>query len=190
MAYIRSVSFALVVAAVASAFMLAGSSPLNDQEAPPQLLTNQSADPTHPVQLIIPRLNIDAAVEHVGLDAVGQMAVPSHAEDVAWYQPGTVPGQAGNAVISGHLDSATGPAVFFELASLTPGDEITVVSNAGATISFIVERVVTYPRFAIPLATIFGPTADKRLTLVTCGGQFNNKSQLYSHRTVVYTTAR
>lgn len=191
LSYIRSVCAALTGVIVIGTIMIASARLLNDQETIPAEPPNRdTGNPEYPARLLIPALDIDSHVEHVGLDEAGQMAVPAQAENVAWYKRGASPGQVGNAVIAGHLDSVTGPAVFFELGSLRSGDEVAVISAAGETRTFIVEQVATYSQYAIPLANIFGPTDGMRLVLVTCAGQFNNQTQLYSHRTVVYATAK
>src|SRR5687768_1091778 len=64
-----------------------------------------------PSLLTIPTLDINAAIEHVGLDQQKRMDVPQDVNNVAWYKLGPLPGQPGNAVLAGHLDSKTGPAV-------------------------------------------------------------------------------
>jgi sortase (surface protein transpeptidase) len=48
-----------------------------------------------------------------------------------WFTGGPMPGQLGPAVIAGHVDSRTGPAVFHRLRDLRPGDQIRVRDGAG-----------------------------------------------------------
>ena len=40
------------------------------------------------------------------------MGVPKGFDTVGWFGEGTKPGAPGNAVMAGHVDSKTGPAVF------------------------------------------------------------------------------
>jgi hypothetical protein len=47
-------------------------------------------------------------------------------------------GEAGPAVIVGHVDSRRGPAVFFRLRDLRPGDRIVVGLDGGAARSLMV----------------------------------------------------
>src|SRR3982074_2524002 len=58
-----------------------------------------------PMKLQIPSISVDSPVEQVGVDKSGNMDVPKQLADVAWYSPGVVPGQPGDAVIAGHKDS-------------------------------------------------------------------------------------
>lgn len=138
--------------------------------------------------LIIPKIEVEAEVEFVGLDGEGRMDVPQQVSNVAWFSLGAKPGEAGNAVIAGHLDDARGqPAVFYRLNSLNPGDEIMIVDNGGKSYKFqVIERVV-YPTDSFPLEKIFGEGSKPRLNLITCEGTFNRLSRNYSHRTVIFS---
>lgn len=56
-----------------------------------------------PVRLKIPKINIDAAIESVGLTPEGAMDVPKSHTNVAWFNLGPRPGEQGSAVINGHF---------------------------------------------------------------------------------------
>lgn len=141
-----------------------------------------------PVRLRIPALDIAASVQKVGLTPTGEMGIPSNYTDVAWYQGGARPGAPGNAVIDGHLDSKTGPAVFWKLGNLQPGDEIFVTTADGTELRFVVTGSETYPTADAPRYKIFGPAAAPGLNLITCDGTFNRDVRQYDQRLVVYTT--
>jgi sortase (surface protein transpeptidase) len=141
-----------------------------------------------PQRLTIPRLRIDTTVEQVGLTQDGAMDVPKSYDTVGWYNLGVRPGQPGNAVMAGHLDSKTGPAIFWRLKELRPGDEITVVSDDGLERRFIVQRLENYRYDQAPLERIFGTSSEFALNLITCGGSFDRRSQNYDQRLVVFTT--
>src|SRR4051812_34701143 len=79
-----------------------------------------------PVRVKIPIIGVDAAVEQVGKTPDGAMDVPHDYSETAWYNLGPRPGEPGNAVIDGHVDSTTGKAVFWDLRKLTRGDRIVV----------------------------------------------------------------
>lgn len=68
-----------------------------------------------PLRLSLPRLRIDADVEQVGLAPDGAMDVPERFDTVGWYRLGARPGELGNAVLAGHLDAKTAPAIFWRL---------------------------------------------------------------------------
>lgn len=113
------------------------------------------------------------------------MDVPKRWENVAWYKPGYEPGVPGNAVIAGHLDSDTGPAVFWNLKSLTPGDVVSIVNDRGETVRFAVKTSEVYFADDAPLLRIFGPSDTARLNLITCDGAFDKEARKYDRRLVV-----
>lgn len=150
-----------------------------------------SLDPviTEPVRVEIPRLAITAAVEDVGLDEEKRMDVPKQDENVAWYTLGPRPGEAGSAVIAGHYDAKTGgPAIFYKLDQVKTGDIITVTTEDQRQLEFKVTRVATHDDATFPIEEVFdfSPTG-KRLTLITCRGTFDQATQNYSQRLVVYS---
>ncbi len=115
------------------------------------------------------------------------MGVPSNYTDVAWYERGPTPGTPGNAVIAGHLDSTTGPAVFYRLEDLNPGDEIFTVTADGQEFRFIVITEEVYNADDAPLERIFGNAVRSHLNLITCDGAFDRSVREYDKRLVVFT---
>jgi sortase A len=140
-----------------------------------------------PVTLRIPSINVTAAVEHVGRTDSGAMDEPKEWQNVAWYEPGTRPGEKGNAVMAGHLDSDSGKAIFWDLHLLTPGDVVEVVDDRGETIQFAVKEVRKMLDADAPVKEIFGKSDVSRLNLITCGGKWDEKTQRYDKRLVVFT---
>jgi hypothetical protein len=141
-----------------------------------------------PITLRIPKIGVNAPVESVGLDSTGAMATPTTAFRVAWYDGGPVPGQPGNAVIDGHLDSRIyGLAVFWYLYKLVPGDTVEVEMPGNRVLTFVVQRVAVYPYDDAPLNEIFGPSDTPHLNLITCSGIFDRSNHNYDRRRVVYT---
>src|SRR5271154_2623229 len=76
----------------------------------------------------IPGIGVAAPVIELGGPRSGAIAVPTFAQvgDVGWYRYGAIPGQHGNAVLLGHVDTYQGPAVFYNLYRLLPGDQVEV----------------------------------------------------------------
>lgn len=140
-----------------------------------------------PAELIIPKLNIDTSIESVGIDPFGNMDVPKDEENAGWYKYSVLPGDTGNAVMAGHLDSKTGPAIFYKLADLDVGDEIIVRSTLGQTKTFTVTATKIYSNTNFPSQVVFGPTDARRLNLITCTGVFNRASMHYNQRIVVFS---
>lgn len=150
-----------------------------------------------PARLRIDALHIDAPVMNVGATPDGKMDAPvskavnsPYWTSAFWYAPGAAPGEAGNAVIAGHVDRIGGnPAVFWSLKSLKSGDVIVVVRQDQQALHFVVERVVNYPANTVSkdvLNTIFGPTSGHHLNLITCSGAWTGRG--YDQRLVVFTT--
>jgi sortase (surface protein transpeptidase) len=82
-----------------------------------------------------------------------------------------------------------GPAVFWELRHLAPGDRLTVTGADGVARRFRVSAVEAYPADAVPLERVFGAADEPRLNLVTCGGRYDPAAQDYEERLVVYSEA-
>jgi hypothetical protein len=142
-----------------------------------------------PVRLHIARLGIDASIVPVALTPAGAMDVPGRADDVGWFSPGARPGNGGNAVLTGHLDTvANTPGVFWELHQLAEGDVIDIVDDRNAVHHFRVERQRVFPVDRMPLPEIFGNASGSLLQLITCDGAWQQSHHRYDERLVV--TAR
>jgi sortase family protein len=138
-----------------------------------------------PTRLRIDRLGIDARVEIKRVNRYNVMEVPDWPFEVAWYSFTTRPGGPGNAVFSGHVDSAqTGPAVFWQLATVGPGDVIEVFDAAGSGARYQVAWVRIFSLAAIPMGSVIGPNAADAITVITCAGQYRPGSG-YPDRLVV-----
>ncbi|MGD6817222.1 sortase domain-containing protein [Metabacillus sp. 84] len=143
-----------------------------------------------PAKVEIPSIEVSADMEHVGTLPSGQMDVPKDDRNAAWYNPGTKPGDKGNAVLAGHVDNKTGPAVFFDLKKLEKGDEIIVKDDKGKEIVFVVKNKASYGRTDAPLNEIFGSSDKRNLNLITCTGTFDRENGTHEERLVVYTELR
>ncbi|MEU1239667.1 class F sortase [Micromonospora parva] len=144
-----------------------------------------------PTSIEIPRIGVDATIMSLGTNPDGTVQVPplDKADQAGWYEPGASPGETGNAVIVGHVDSAVlGPAVFFDLGALTPGDTITVRRADGVPASFTVDSVTSYPKTGFPTELVYGPSDRPGLRVVTCGGQFDQAAKSYPDNIVVFAT--
>lgn len=148
-----------------------------------------SAPPNQPInpagsQLVISKININAAIENVGVDQNNNMAVPTKPMDVGLYSPGPQPGQPGDAVIDGHLDWYNLPqAVFYNLGQLQPGDEIDIVAG-GHTIRYAVTDRAIYSYTDHPVG-LFSKGGPSRLSLITCAGAWDKGKSTYTQRLVV-----
>ncbi len=154
------------------------------RSAPPTPAPTGAPPVAAPVRLTIPKIGLDALVEPVGVDAAGNLAVPSNPADVAWYRQGPAPGHTGDAVIDGHLDWTTGPAVFWHLGELQAGDELDVLSQSGVRLRFIVSDVARYPYASHPPG-LFAAGGPAELSLITCAGSWDRSRKTYLERLVV-----
>ncbi|MFI5929401.1 class F sortase [Micromonospora sp. NPDC051543] len=155
-------------------------------EAAPTALTRSA-----PTTIEIPRIGVDATIMSLGTNPDGTVQVPplEQADQAGWYEPGASPGETGNAVIVGHVDSAKlGPAVFFDLGALVPGDTITVRRADGQPATFRVDSVKSYPKTSFPTELVYGPNDRPGLRVVTCGGQFDETVRSYPDNVVVFAT--
>ncbi|MGI5215015.1 class F sortase [Plantactinospora sp. CA-290183] len=144
-----------------------------------------------PTRITIPKIKVNAKIMSLGLNADGTVQVPplKEAQNAGWYKPGPSPGEIGNSVVVGHVDSAEiGPAVFFRLGALRRGDRIQVARKDGTVVTFTVDSVKSYPKTAFPTELVYGAADTPRLQVVTCGGTFDSKRRSYPNNIVVSAT--
>jgi sortase family protein len=139
-----------------------------------------------PVWLTIPALGVKAPIVTLGLNRNGTLQVPSSTKVVGWYTNSPRPGATGSAVIAGHVDSRSGPGVFFWLHSMHRSERIYVRRADGTLAVFTVTAVRTYAKARFPTATVYGPVPDAELRLITCGGTFDYARGSYLSNVVVY----
>jgi hypothetical protein len=139
-----------------------------------------------PVSLSIPAIGVHTRLIRLGLTARGTLQVPASTSVAGWYTGSPRPGQAGSAVIAGHIDSYLGPGVFFRLRLLRPGDRIYVRNADGTLAVFDVYAEHSYPKDRFPTQQVYGPAPDPELRLITCGGTFNPAIGSYLNNVVVY----
>lgn len=140
-----------------------------------------------PSLLRIPAINLSVGFEApLGVDAEGSLEVPKGYEKVGWYKYGPTPGEIGPAVILGHIDSYKGPAVFYDLRKLKVGDDVFVDREDGKTVTFVVEKIETYPQSDFPTQTVYGNIDYAGLRLITCAGIYNKGTKRFSHNLVVF----
>jgi hypothetical protein len=146
--------------------------------------------PSAPTRLRIPAIAVDTALQPLGLLPDGSLQPPSSWQMAGWYARGVQPGDPGPAVIAGHVDSVSGPAVFFRLRQLHPGDLLVVQRVDRRLLSFVVDTVAEYPKSAFPTAAVYGPTALSMLRLITCAGDFDWQAHSYRDNLVISAQLR
>ena len=146
---------------------------------------------SRPVSVEIPAIGVDSKLLRLGKNANGTIAVPSLTARIsraAWYKYSPTPGQIGTSVIEGHVDTYQGPAIFFRLGALRPGDRVVVRLADGVTAIFRVTGVREYLKSKFPAKVIYGPSNYAALHLITCGGAFDYATHHYLSSTVVFAS--
>ncbi|MCB5167899.1 class F sortase [Streptomyces bambusae] len=142
-----------------------------------------------PARVVLPSLGVEAPVVARGLDADGAVDPPPYDRPgtVGWYGGGARPGAAGPALLVGHVDTASKPAVFYGLSSVAKGDAVRVVRADGVVARFTVEDVQVYERERFDAAKVYGPRVPGRaeLRLITCGGTYDRTAKEYTANVVV-----
>jgi sortase (surface protein transpeptidase) len=157
-------------------------------DRPPAAAAAGGSQAADPVRLRIPDIGVVAPVVPLGLDAAGRLEAPTEWSDTGWNRAGPEPGEAGTAVVAGHVDSRSGPAVFYRLRDLRPGAQVYVDRADSSTAAFTVDRLVSYPKEAVP-AEAYRDTGRAELRLVTCGGAFDHARGSYRDNLVVFAQA-
>ncbi len=141
---------------------------------------------SRPTYLSIPVIGVHTRLIKLGLTAQGTLQVPVSTSVAGWYVGSPRPGQVGSAIIAGHIDSHTGPGVFFRLRLLRPGDRVYVRHADGTLAVFRVYAEYAYAKDRFPTQKVYGPVPDPELRLITCGGTFDPAIGSYLSNVVVY----
>jgi hypothetical protein len=176
-----------LVAVLSAVTVPASAAPAPAQPAPPPVVGAEAARrAAAPLRVQVPSAGVDAPLTGIGLDGAGALAPPDDLATAGWFRQGPAPGEPGPAVLTGHVDSTDGPAIFFRLRDVVAGDPVVVTRADGSTVRFTVTRVARYAKTAFPTAEIYGPTPDAELRLITCGGDFDRSRGSYTDNVVVF----
>ncbi|MEV6692379.1 class F sortase [Micromonospora sp. NPDC051196] len=147
-------------------------------------------DAPRPVSLTVAAVDISAPVKPVGDAPDGTIAVPplSRHEETGWYDRGPVPGEPGPAVIVGHVDTKSGPSVFYDLHKLRVGDTVEVKREDGSVAVFTVDSVEHFPKDQLPADRVYGHDGPPGLRLITCGGQWVGGPTGYADNVIAFAT--
>jgi LPXTG-site transpeptidase (sortase) family protein len=141
-----------------------------------------------PIHLKIPKINVDADLESVGLTTEGAVAIPKGPTNPAWFDLGPRPGETGNAIIVGHFGWKDNiPAVFDDLDKLIKGDKLFVRDEKGVISTFVVSAIRTYEQSDTAPEVFISKDGKAHLNLITCSGVWNTLGKSYSTRLVVFT---
>jgi hypothetical protein len=141
-----------------------------------------------PKRLLIPSIGVNAPFTDLAIGPSGRLnAPPPDATNlVGWFAAGPSPGERGTAIVAGHLDTTTAPAVFASLSTLSPGSSVDIVREDGSTASFVVDAIDNFPQDKFPDDLVYADTPDAQLRLITCGGAYDHSKKRYTENTVAF----
>jgi len=140
-----------------------------------------------PTQVVIAAIGVDAPLVPLAANPDGSIKPPDKFADAGWFEPGPEPGEQGTSVIAGHVDSKTGPAVFYRLRDLKQGDTVVVVGANGDHATYRIDGAEEYAKAAIP-RQVYEASASPSLRLITCAGVFDQRIHHYEDNLVVYAS--
>ena len=137
----------------------------------------------------IPVINVTARVRTVGVNSRGDIDTPKNLNDTAWYDGSSKPNQEGQVFIDGHTSfSRNIAAAFNDLNKVHDGDQIFIETGNGAKFRYRVTGVETVDANKVDMGKVLNTQdgAHKGLTLMTCTGTFNYRTQTADKRLIVY----
>lgn len=143
-----------------------------------------------PRTISIPAIGLTSKVNPIGLAEDGSIAVPQPGpllDQAAWFENSPTPGQPGPSVIEGHVDTESGPSVFFELGTVEPGQQVLVTRKDGRRLTFVVDAVRDYLKSEFPTEVVYGAKdlSVPALRLITCS-QFDTATRHHVGNQVVF----
>lgn len=147
-------------------------------------------EPSRPIRIEIPSIDVKAPVHGVGLADDGSISVPSvhRHNEAGWYDRGPTPGEFGPAVLVGHADTKDGPSIFFSLPKLKPGDKIEITRRDRSIAIFEVNSVERFGKSKLPSDRVYGDYSRPGLRLITCGGRWIGGSIGYQDNIVAFAS--
>ncbi|MFF2325157.1 MULTISPECIES: class F sortase [unclassified Streptomyces] len=141
-----------------------------------------------PKRLQIPSLAVNAPFTDLAIGPTGQLNAPPPNDSnlVGWFKDGATPGERGTAVVAGHVDTTTGPAVFLQLQFLKPGSTVDITRGDGSVATFKVDSVETFKKAEFPNKRVYADTSSAQLRLITCGGPYNRTAKDYEDNVVAF----
>jgi hypothetical protein len=139
-----------------------------------------------PVKILIPAIAVSARIIPLDLNADRTLQVPASFGVAGWFRGGAEPGEAGPAIVVGHVDSVSGPGAFYRLRALRKNDVIMIVAKGGSTIRYTVTAKVAAPKSDFPTKMVYGKTPKPTLRLITCDGAFNGSTGHYVDNYIVF----
>ncbi|MFF1273547.1 class F sortase [Streptomyces marokkonensis] len=143
---------------------------------------------SEPTRLLIPGIGVDAPFTDLAIGGKGQLEPPpAHDTNlVGWYAKGVSPGERGTAIVAGHVDTKTSPAVFARLSELEKGDRFRVLRADGSKATFVVDETESFDKDDFPDERVYADTPDAQVRLITCAGDYDRAAKDYTENLVVF----
>ncbi|MET7436780.1 class F sortase [Streptomyces sp. NPDC005568] len=141
-----------------------------------------------PTRLKISKIGVNAPFTPLAIGPSGALGAPPANDTnlVGWHAAGISPGERGTALIAGHLDTVTAPAVFARLNELTAGDSFEVMRADGTTAVFVVDSVESFSKDDFPNRRVYDDTPKALARLITCSGAYDGAAKDYTENLVVF----
>ncbi|MEV8592340.1 class F sortase [Streptomyces sp. NPDC052012] len=158
------------------------------REPAPSASPAKSLPRSEPVRLLIPEIAVDAPFTDLEIGGNGQLEAPPPDDTnlVGWFARGASPGELGTAIVAGHVDTKTSPAVFARLSELDKGDRFKVVRKDGTRATFEVHDKESFDKDDFPDERVYADTPDAQVRLITCSGDYDRAAKDYTENLVVF----
>lgn len=164
--------------------------PTQQQTSAPPSEVDKGMPPSEPTEVRIPKIGARSSLIPLGLNPDETVEVPpvDQPMQAGWYELARTPGEAGPAVLLGHVDGNKQQGIFFRLRELVQGDEVEVSRKDGTTARFRVRATEQIAKNSFPTEAVYGETDEPELRLITCGGSYDESARSYRDNIIVYAT--
>ena len=151
---------------------------------------------SHPRYISIPKLGIEnARIVQLGIiKKTGQLDAPVSIHDAGWYNGSALPGKGGAMLMDGHNGGPNFGGIFEKLRDLKNGDEIIIERGDGKKLTYVVKdnrdmnvKDINDPANKWGMATMTNSieAGKEGLNIITCVGQWDERSQTFNERTML-----
>ncbi|WP_425834098.1 class F sortase [Streptomyces fractus] len=143
---------------------------------------------SQPKNLTVTSIGVDAKLVPIGLAKDGSLGVPAKRElnTAGWYQGSASPGEPGQAVLTGHVDSDKQRSIFFRLSELSKGDRLAVRRADGRTAHFTVDERKYVRTKDFPTGQVLDRSGSPGLWVITCAPPYDKKTHSYQSNLLVH----
>jgi sortase (surface protein transpeptidase) len=160
--------------------------PVRTPDRTPRTNAPDGLEESDPERIRIESIGVDATFVDLDLDDNRQLEAPEDPDQVGWFTGARSPGTPGVAVVAGHLTWNREPTVFYRLGELADGARIEITRADGSVAIFTARRRGTFPKDRFPTDEVYRATREPELTLITCGGGYDQEDHSYDSNIIVW----